>query len=71
VVVIVAGLSAGVAAALLTTRYLGALVFGVSPMDPATFSIAVAVLCAVALGAHLVPVQRALRVDPASALRQD
>jgi putative ABC transport system permease protein len=70
-VLIVAGLGAGLAAALATTRYLGTLVFGVSPIDPATFGAAVAVLCLVALGAHLVPVRRALRVDPATALRQD
>ena len=65
------GVAAGVITALLTTRYLESLVFGVTPHDPATMAAAGAVLCAVALAAHLVPVRRALRVDPAIALRQD
>ena len=58
-------------AALITTRFLGTLVFGVRPQDPLTLVAAVGLLTAVALGAHLVPVRRALRVDPATALRQE
>ena len=65
------GLAAGLAAALVTTRFLGTLVFGVSPEDPVTLATAVGVLAAVALGAHVFPVRRALRVDPATALRQE
>jgi putative ABC transport system permease protein len=68
---VVLGLISGLAAALVTTRFLGSLVFGVSPEDPATFTAAVAVLTAVALVAHLLPVRRALRVDPSTALRQE
>jgi putative ABC transport system permease protein len=70
-VLIGAGIGIGVAAARLTTPYLGALVFGVSPVDPVAFTAAVLVLSAVALAAHLVPVRRALKVDPATALRQE
>jgi predicted permease len=69
--VVVVGLAAGLAAALVTTRFLGSLVFGVSPEDPITFTAAVGLLTVVALGAHLIPVRRALRVDPAIALRQE
>jgi putative ABC transport system permease protein len=68
---VVVGLGAGLVAALLATRFLGSLVFGVSPEDPITFTTAVGVLTVVALGAHLIPVRRALRVDPATALRQE
>ena len=62
---------AGLAAAFVATRFLGALVFGVSPVDPLTFAAAAALLTLVALGAHWVPIRRALRIDPASALRAE
>ena len=64
------GLSLGIAAAFLTTRLLGSLLYGVSPMDPVTFAFAALVLVAVAAAAHLIPALRALDVDPAVALRQ-
>jgi ABC-type lipoprotein release transport system permease subunit len=53
------------------TRVLGTLVFGVSPTDPLTFATAAAVLMLVAILAHWFPVRRALRIDPASALRAE
>jgi putative ABC transport system permease protein len=65
------GLVLGLAAALAATRFMDALVFGVSPMDPPTFLGAAAVLTAVALAAHWIPVRRALRIDPAQALRAE
>jgi putative ABC transport system permease protein len=65
------GVAAGLGAAFAATRYLGALVFGVSPFDPPTFAAAAAVLTLVALAAHWVPVRRALRIDPSSALRAE
>jgi putative ABC transport system permease protein len=66
-----AGVAAGLAAALAATRMLGSLVFGVSAVDPLTFSAAAVVLFAVALLAHAVPIRRALRIDPAMALRAE
>ena len=65
------GVATGLAAAFTTTRYLGALLFGVSPVDPPTFAAAGALLTLVALVAHWVPVRRALRIDPAGALRAE
>jgi predicted permease len=65
------GIAAGLVAAVAATRFLGALVFGVSPVDPPTFAATAALLTLVALCAHWVPVRRALRIDPASALRAD
>jgi ABC-type antimicrobial peptide transport system permease subunit len=65
------GVALGLGAAFVATRFLGALVFGVSPVDPVTFGLATALLIAVALLAHWVPVRRALRIDPASALRAE
>ncbi|MEO5896053.1 MAG: hypothetical protein ABIS06_10155 [Vicinamibacterales bacterium] len=41
----------------------------VEPMDPVSFAASVGVLLAVSLVAHLIPLSRALRVDPATALR--
>ena len=65
------GVAAGLAAAVAVTRFLDALVFGVSPVDPLAFFAAAALLTVVALGAHWVPVRRAVRIDPASALRAE
>jgi putative ABC transport system permease protein len=65
------GVAGGLLVAFVTTRYLGTLVFGVSPVDPPTFAAAAALLTVVALAAHWVPVRRALRIDPASALRAE
>jgi predicted permease len=65
------GVAAGLVVSLLVTRYLTSLVFGVSPGDPATFAAATALLVAVALLAHWVPIRRALRIDPAIALRAE
>ena len=65
------GVTAGLAAAFAATRFLGALMFGVSPVDPPTFAAAAAILIIVALLAHWVPIRRALRIDPAMALRAE
>jgi putative ABC transport system permease protein len=61
----------GLFAAAVATQFLGTLVFGVSPMDPVTFGAATAVLVAVASVAQLIPIRRALRIDPAAALRAE
>ena len=68
---VAAGIAGGLLAAAVSTRFLGRLVFGVSPVDPLTLAGAAAVLIAVALAAHIVPIRRALRIDPASALRAE
>jgi ABC-type antimicrobial peptide transport system permease subunit len=69
--VIGAGLAAGLIATLLVTRFLETLLFGVEATDISTLVAATAVLIAVALAAHFIPLRRALRIDPASALRQE
>ncbi len=65
------GVLAGLGVSLAATRFLGTLVFGVSPTDPLTFATASAVLMLVAILAHWFPVRRALRIDPATALRAE
>ena len=69
--VVCAGLAAGVIVALLATRFLESSLYGVSATDPATFAGVAVVLLLVALVAQGVPILRAMRVDPAVALRQD
>ncbi|HUF50846.1 MAG TPA: ABC transporter permease [Longimicrobiales bacterium] len=68
---IFAGLGMGLAAALLATRLMEGLLFGVSTVDPATYAAVSALVCVVALAACLVPLGRALKVDPVRALRAD
>ena len=53
------------------TRYLGAMLYGVTALDGVTFSAAALVLVAVALAASLVPARKASRVDPVVALREE
>ena len=63
------GLLIGVPAALLVTRWMRSLVFGVGPRDVRTIAAAVAMLGLVAIGAALIPARRAASVDPIVALR--
>jgi predicted permease len=65
------GLAAGVAVALVLTRLMEALLFEVSPHDPATLVGVAALITAVAAAASLIPAFRATRVDPIVALREE
>jgi putative ABC transport system permease protein len=65
------GIGVGLACAVAVTRSLRGLLFGLTPLDPATF-IGVAVLFAiVATLAALLPAHRATKVDPLVALRNE
>ena len=63
------GIGVGVAGALLLTRSMTSLLFGVSAADPLVYAAVSALLAAVALVAVAVPVSRATRIDPLVALR--
>jgi putative ABC transport system permease protein len=69
--VVAIGASIGLAVALLLTRLMGALLYGVGAADPVTFAVVCAVLAMVALLATYVPARRAIRVDPLKALRAE
>jgi predicted permease len=68
---VIAGLAAGVVAALFAGRLIGSLLFDISANDPATLATVVLVVAAVALAACFVPARRAMRVDPIVALRYE
>jgi ABC-type antimicrobial peptide transport system permease subunit len=62
---------AGVYPKAATVAELASLLFGVSPLDPLTHSIALVTLSLVVLLASLIPALRATRLHPLLALRQD
>jgi predicted lysophospholipase L1 biosynthesis ABC-type transport system permease subunit len=64
-----AGLVIGVAAALLTTRLLASLLYGVQPNDPITFTTIGAVILITAVLAAWLPAARAVRTSPLVALQ--
>lgn len=69
--VAVAGLVLGTVAALLSTRLLSGLLFGVGAIDPATFGAVLSLLTATTLAASYLPARRAARVSPTEALRSE
>jgi ABC-type antimicrobial peptide transport system permease subunit len=69
--VLAAGVTVGLAAALAAGRVLQQLLFGLEPHDPATIGMAIALLSAMAALAGYVPARRATRVDPIIALRSE
>ena len=68
---VAAGAAIGLAGAVAVTTLLESLLFGVTPVDPAAYAVATAVLGAIALAACAVPALRATRVDPLVALRDE
>jgi putative ABC transport system permease protein len=65
----VAGLTIGIATSFWVSRLLGAVLYGVTPHDPASYIAVALVLLAVAAIASIVPARRAARVDPVRVLR--
>jgi predicted permease len=64
------GLALGVGGALLASRLIRGLLFGVAPQDPVTLAGVAVMMVAVGIGACWLPALRAARIDPAVALRE-
>ena len=69
--VVLAGITVGIAAGLAAARSLGAILYGVTPWDPAAIAVATTLLVITALGASVLPARRAARIDPARTLAAD
>jgi ABC-type antimicrobial peptide transport system permease subunit len=68
---ILPGLAAGVLAAMVLTRTIRGLLFGVAPLDWPTLAIVCLVFATVGAIASWLPARRAARVDPIVAMRSD
>jgi predicted permease len=65
------GVVVGVIIAMLSTRVLSSVLFGVSPLDPLTFAAMAVFLTTVGLAACTIPARRASRTDPMTAIRAE
>jgi predicted permease len=67
----VIGAGIGIFLSIISSRFLGSLIYGVRRTDPLTFAAVIGLLAALALAASYIPARRATRVDPMIALRHE
>ena len=65
------GMAVGLLLAILASRALAPFLFGIDPMDTATFIVMTLILAATAFAASVIPARRAANADPLVALRQE
>jgi predicted permease len=65
------GLLIGIPVALMASRTIGAMLFGLSPTDPESIVLATVILLTVAIFAGFLPARAASRTDPMATLRSD
>ncbi|HEX2189455.1 MAG TPA: ABC transporter permease [Longimicrobiaceae bacterium] len=68
---VAAGIGVGLGAALVATRAVESLLYGVRPTDPPTFAAVAGLLALAGLAAGVVPALRASRTEPATVLRAE
>jgi predicted permease len=68
---VLAGIAVGIPAAIGAGHLISSMLFGLTPSDPVTISLATLLLVAVAVLAGYLPARRASRVDPMVALRYE
>jgi predicted permease len=68
---VVIGVALGLGAAFVLTPFMRALLYGVAPSDPASMLLAALLVAMVAAAATAIPAFHAVRVEPASALREE
>ena len=66
-----AGIGVGLAAALVSSRLLTGILYGVSPADPRVYAGVALTLAIVAAGSAIPPARRVLGIDPARILREE
>jgi putative ABC transport system permease protein len=67
----VIGACIGIFLSIISSQFLGSLIYGIRRTDPLTFAVVIGVLAALALAASYIPARRAMRVDPILALRDE
>jgi len=70
-VLVLMGVASGLVGALIVTRFVSHLLYGIDANDPMILVVSVTLLLFVALCANYVPAYRAAKVDPMSALRHE
>jgi ABC-type antimicrobial peptide transport system permease subunit len=65
------GIAAGLVTAAILVKSLSGILYGISPLDPATFTAVPVVVAVAATLACVVPARRAARIDPMRALRPE
>jgi predicted permease len=71
VLLVAAGIAAGIPLALVSTRVMKSLLYGVRPGDPVTLTLTIAIFVVAGLLASLLPVLKAARIEPLQALRDE
>ena len=65
------GMALGIVFAFFAGRAMTSMLYGVGPADPWSFATVAAIMLAISTAALLIPMRRALRIDPADALREE
>ena len=71
VLLVAAGIVAGIPLALASTRVMKTVLYGVRPGDPVTLALTIAIFVIAGLLASLLPVLKAARIEPVQALRDE